>query len=159
MPQKDEISLKIPEGDVAKIRSAIAVLKSSLMPYLSNLSGQDKLELPKMGDKTFTFVQKAYEYAQSHKELAPAFLDLEAMAIDMAAVTLLREFSQSIMPLSVALEDSLILSGSEAYQAALMMYGSVKSAAKAKVPDSIAIRDDLAARFPGGWTKKKSKAS
>lgn len=47
---------------------------------------------------------------------------------------LLRGLSQELGPIYEALDDSLFLSGSEAYQGGLLFYGSVKAAAKAKAP-------------------------
>lgn len=43
----------------------------------------------------------------------------------------------------------------EAYQGALVFYSNVKNAAKVKTPKAGTIYDDLAARFPGGTSKKK----
>ena len=119
MAQQNEIAVKIPEEDLAEIRGAIKVLQKKLAPHLASLSPQDRLELPKMGEKTYTFVQKAYEYGMKNKELAPPYLDFSAMETDVKAVGLLRDLSQLVNPLHEALNDSLILSGSEAYQAAL----------------------------------------
>jgi hypothetical protein len=156
MSQTNSIAVGIPEGDLAEIRGAIGVLRMKLAPHLKSLTPQDRHELPKMGDKTIGFVQKAYEYGSRHAELAPSFLDFQAMETDVKAVELLRELSMSLDPLNEALNDSLTLSGSEAYQGALLFYGNVKAAAKAKTPGAAAIYDDLSSRFPGGPQKKKS---
>ena len=69
---------------------------------------------------------------------------------------LLRELSMGLNPLNEALTDSLTLSGSEAYQGALLFYGNVRAVAKAKTPGAEAIYNDLASRFPGGPQKKKA---
>jgi hypothetical protein len=156
MSQTNSIAVSIPEADLAEIRGAIGVLRVKLAPHLKSLTPQDRHELPKMGDKTMGFVQKAFEYGTRHAELAPGFLDFEAMATDVKAVELLRELSMSLDPLNEALNDSLTLSGSEAYQGALLFYGNVKAAAKAKTPGAEAIYDDLSTRFPGGPQKKKA---
>jgi hypothetical protein len=156
MPQQNSIAVKIPEAELAEIRGAIGVLKAKLAPHLASLSAQDRHELPKMGDKTVAFVQKAYEYGSRNRELAPAYLDLEAMETDLRAVELLRELSQGISPLCEALDDSLTLSGSEAYQGALLFYGAVKGAAKAKAPKAESVYQELSNRFPGGAAKKKA---
>ncbi len=156
MPQQNQIAVRIPEAELEEIRSAIGLLERRLMPHLANLTPQDRQELPKMGDRTVAFVQKAYEYGRSNKELAPPFLDLEAMATDVAAVELLRGLARSLGPIHEALSDSLLLSGSEAYQAALLYYGSVKAAAKVRTPGASLIYDDLSTRFPGAPAKKKA---
>ena len=156
MSQSNSIAVSIPDADLAEIRLAIGVLRSKLAPHLKSLTPQDRHELPKMGDRTIGFVQKAYEYGTRHVDLAPAYLDFKALETDVKAVELLRELSMSLDPLNDALGDSLTLAGSEAYQGALLFYGNVKAAAKAKTPGAAAIYDDLSSRFPGGPQKKKA---
>lgn len=48
-----------------------------------NLSKEDRIELPKMGDKTVAFVSKAQEYAQNNPDLVPSFLDMDALNSDV----------------------------------------------------------------------------
>ncbi len=156
MAQRNAISVKIPDTDMADIRNALGILQDKLAPHLASLSAQDRMELPKMGDKTVAFVRKTYEYGRKHKELAPAFLDMEELGVDLAAVDFFRDISQILAPISSAVDDSLTLSGSEAYQGALLIYGGIKAAARAKHPNAIAIYDELSTRFPGAPKKKKA---
>lgn len=156
MPQSNRIAVEIPESDLAEIREAIELLSAKLGPHLVNLSPQDRVELPKMGDKTLAFVRKAHEYGAKNRELAPSYLDFDALETDLGAVELLRDLAQRLHPLNEAIDDSLLLSGSEAYQGALLFYGSVKAAAKAKAPKAESIYSDLSSRFPGGPQKKKA---
>jgi len=156
MAQQDLIAVNLPDDDMVAIKEAIATLSTKLVPHLKTLNAQERQELPKMGDKTVAFVQKALEYSQQNKDLVPSFLDLTAMAIDVKAVQTLRELAQGLNPLTDALNDSIILSGSEAYQGALVFYSNVKSAAKVKAPNAATIYNDLSARFPGAPTKKKA---
>jgi len=156
MAQKDEISFGITDEEFKKVMAAFDVIDSILRPQLANLSGHDRQGMAKMGDKTEAFVRKTYEHSQVHHELAPSYLDCEAMRKDLAAFDVLRSLSARIAPLCAAIDDTLLLSGSEAYQAALSFYGSVKAAAKAKAPNAIAVYEDLSARFPGPTGKKKT---
>ncbi|HUX38936.1 MAG TPA: hypothetical protein VMV44_13635 [Rectinemataceae bacterium] len=96
------------------------------------------------------------KYGERNRELVPNFLDLRAMATDTRAVQTLRELAQGLNPITDALNDSMTLSGSEAYQRALVFYSNVKNAAKVKAPNASTIYDDLSARFPGGTSKKKA---
>ncbi len=156
MAQQDLIAVKIPEADLVEIKAAIATLAAKLVPHLQTLTAQERIELPKMGDKTVAFVQKALEYGQQNKDLVPSFLDLAALATDVKAVGALRELAQGLNPITDALNDSMTLSGSEAYQGALVFYSNVKNAAKVKAPNAGTIYDDLSARFPGSVAKKKA---
>jgi len=156
MAQTDSIAVVFDEAELKQVKDAIAVLNATLMPKLKTLSAQDKKELPKMGDRSAAFVQKAFEYSQKHEGLRPAWLDVSAFAVDVNAVATLRQLSHDVQPLVDALDDSLALSGSEAYQAALMFYGNVRSAAKLNVKSAQGVYDDLAARFPGNPTLGKA---
>ena len=157
MPQQNQINLNIPETDMADIRASVDTLVARLLPHLHILTASDRLELPKMGDKTVSFVQKSLEYGQKNPELVPAYLSLELMDADLRAVQVLREILQHLSPLVSALEDSMTLAGSEAYQAALMFYRNLKMAQQARIPNAEAIYSDLAARFPGGARAKVAK--
>ena len=126
------------------------------MPHLKTLNAQERIELPKMEDKTVAFVQKALEYGQQNKELVPNFLDLGAMATDAKTVQTLRELAQRLNPITEALNDSMTLSCSKAYQGALVFYSNVKNAAKVKAPNAGSIYDDLSSRFPGAPKRKKA---
>ena len=156
MAQQDLISVNIPEADLTEIKAAVNTLHAKLLPHLKTLSTQERIELPKMGDKTVAFVQKAFEYGQQNKDLVPSFLDMTALATDIKSVQTLRELAQTLNPVADALNDSMTLSGSEAYQGALVFYSSVKNAAKVKAPNAATILDDLSARFPGTAARKKA---
>ena len=156
MAQKDEVAFVITDEDLKKVLDAYDVVDAILGPRLKSLNGHDRQGMAKMGDKTFAFVKKSYEYCKIHKELTPNYLSVEALKKDLDAVDILRTLSARIAPLFAAIEDTLLLSGSEAYQAALSFYGNVKAAAKAKAPNAIAVYEDLSARFPGAPTKKKT---
>jgi hypothetical protein len=159
MSQSNLIEVHIPESDLAEIRTAVATLRGKLLPRLQTLAPQERMEMPKMGDKTVAFVQKVQEYAKRNAALVPPFLDMDAMAADFAAVQTLRELSQDMVPVVEALTDSLMLSGSEAYQGALVFYNNVKGAAKNKAPGAAAIYEDLSARFPGAAGRRKADSS
>lgn len=159
MSQRNVIEVRIPEADLAEIRTAVATLKDKLLPRLQTLSPQERHEIPKMGDKTVAFVQKAHEYAKANPALTPAYLDVEAMGVDLSATKQLHEILQPLTVVTEALSDSVTLSGSEAYQAALVFYTNIKAAAKSKAPGAATIYDDLAVRFPGAPLHKKSDSS
>jgi hypothetical protein len=153
MAQPDLISLNIPAADLQDIQAALATLTAKFAPHLISLSSAERKEIPKMGDKTQAFVGKAREYASQNADLVPSYLDLAAFEIDWKAVELLTSLQRQLLPLMDNLNDSLALSGSEAYQAALIFYRNVKMASRAGVPNAKSIESDLSSRFPGGGTK------
>jgi hypothetical protein len=150
MAQQNQININISDTDMQEIEAALDTLITKLGPHLKNLTPEDRKELPKMGDKTVAFVDKAREYAQQNPDLVPAYLDMSLFDNDIEGVRILNSISRHLQPLVENLDDSLMLSGSEAYQTALIFYSNVKVAMKAGVPNAHAIHDDLSSRFPGG---------
>lgn len=154
MAQPNNISVVLNDATMVEVRQAIGVLKTRLLPHLKTLGVQDRKELPKLGDKTTAFVQKSFEYSGVHPDLTPGYLDRDAFRVDLEALQLLQGLERELAPVTEALADSIMLSGSEAYQAALLFYNNVKTAKKVNVGSSAAVYDDLSARFPGGAAKK-----
>ena len=157
MPQQNLFTLNLQQQDIAEINKAIATLKTKLIPALKSMNYEDKNELPKMGDKTIAFVTKAMEHCESNPDLVPPFLDTEEFKKDMKAIETLRSFYSPLEQVTGMLSDSMILAGSDAYSAALMFYGSVKSAKKSNVAKAGSIYDDLSSRFPGTKMKKEAR--
>ena len=156
MAQKNLISVNIPEADLKDCKAAIAVLKTKLMPYLQTLTPTERQEMPKMGEKSTSFVQKGLEYSLKNPDLVPSFLDLAALQTDVDAVLTLRDLTQDLNPITEALNDSMTLAGSEAYQGVLVFYTNAKNAMKVKAPNAATIYNDLSARFPGGSVRAKA---
>ena len=154
MPQENLVEFKISDADLAEIKAAIATLKTKLLPNLKTLSAEERHDLPKMGDKTVSFVKKALEYSGSNADIAPPFLDVNAFKIDVQAVESIRAIYQPLLQITDALNDTMLLSGSEAYSGALIYYNASKSAAKTNIPGAKNVFEDLSNRFPG-----RSKAS
>jgi hypothetical protein len=102
-----------------------------------------------MGDKSLAFVGKALEYAKQNPGLVPTFLDLPESEKDFELVKALNNVLKPLAQLVEKLDDTTLQAGSEAYTAALIFYNAVKGAAKAGVPGTKSVYDDLQARFPG----------
>jgi len=147
MSQNNQVSLAIPEEDMKKIDAAIETLHDKLMPHLKTLGPNDRRKMLKLGDKSVAFVQKSYDYGKQYKDLGPRFIQMDAFGTDIKASSTLQLMINRLEPLLVALEDSLTLSGSEAYQNALLFYQSIKGAAKAKDPNAKMILDHLSDQF------------
>jgi len=149
MPQQNLVSFSIPDSDLADIKSAIATLKSKLVPHLKSLSATERMEIPKMGDKTVAFVQKACEHCEQNPDLNPPFLDVAEFKNDVSAVSAIRSIYSPLSEIVDSLNDTMLLAGSDAYAASLVFYNSVKSAQKSNVQSAKTVFNDLAARFPG----------
>jgi hypothetical protein len=156
MTQSNLVSLTMTQDEINALRELIDQLKARLLPYLTILSPEERQELPKMGNKTVSYVQKALEHCRQNPELVPQFLDVKELEVDVKAVEIIREMYQPLLQITEALSDTMILSGSEAFSSSLMFYNSIKSAMKSKIPKAETIYSDLSARFPGRVSKKES---
>ncbi len=145
----NRVSLAIPKADLQAIQDAVQVLQDKLLPHLITLSADDRIELPKMGDKTVSFVRKATDYARSDAQLRPAYIDMGELERDLQAVDALTGLRRALAPIMDGLDDSMLAAGSEAYSAALSYYQAVKGAARSRIHGAQAIADDLGQRFPG----------
>jgi len=147
MPETNRIAVQISEEDAAAIDTSLTVLEEKLANYLIALSTDERRGLPKMKDKTYAFVQKTVDYAESDPNFVPDFMDAAALKIDFTAVSALTVIFRRIEKLRGTLDDTILLSGSEAYKGALQYYNSVKFSAKANVPGAKEIYEDLKQRF------------
>ncbi|MDR2140103.1 MAG: hypothetical protein LBP50_11235 [Tannerella sp.] len=103
--------------------------------------------MAKMGDKTLSFVEKAQDYAHKYPQFCPSYLNVTAFDTDMTDATGLRTVHISARQLSDNIDDTVMVAGSEAYQAALTFYNTVKAAAQ-DIPGAKEVYNDLKARFP-----------
>jgi hypothetical protein len=159
MAQINQISLTIPEADLTEITASINTLRTKLLPYLKTLSPEERQELPKMGDKTVSFVQKTVEYCRQNSDLVPQFLDVNELAVDVKTVEAIRALYQPLLQITDSLSDTMTLAGSEAYMASLMFYSSAKNAMRSKVQKAETIYNDLQARFPGRPRKEEPETA
>ncbi len=153
MAQPNLVSFNIPEADLAEIKASINVLTTKLLPHLKTLLPEERMELPKMGNKTISFVQKTVEHCEENPDLVPNFLDVAELTKDLRAVEALRVLYQPLLHITDSLSDTMILAGSEAFSGALMFYSSIKNAMKSKIQKAEGVYNDLSARFPS--TRKK----
>jgi hypothetical protein len=148
------ISVQIADADLEKLQDAIKTIQGILNSHLISLSPTERQEMPKMSDKTITFVQKTLDYAKANLEFVPSYLNLPELEIDLKAVNILKQLINPLLKITTALDDTAMVSGSEAYQAALIYYASVKDANKRNVLGAKTIYEDLSTRFPGRPSKK-----
>jgi len=154
------VAVQIPPKVLTELQTKVNDIVKTLTPFLISLTPEQRKTLPKMGDGTVPFVSKALGYAKSAPQFAPPYLSVPDLEIDVNAVNDLNSIFQPLSQLVTNLDDTIMLSGSEAYSAALTYYRSVQGAAKVAVAGSKTIEADLSARFEKqGKTKKASALS
>jgi hypothetical protein len=151
-------SFTIPDDDLQAVQAAVQTLQTKLVPYLVNIGPDEKRSLAKMGSKSVDFVSKTLTYASTNPQFKPAFVDIDSFSSDVTAFGVLRSLQQPVSQLADMLDDSLAITGSDAMNAALAYYQSVKTASKLNVPGAATITDDLSTRFAGQGPRAPVKA-
>jgi hypothetical protein len=148
MAQDNQLSATVSAQDLTAISEALDAITARL-PFLINLTAEERQVYAKMGDKTVAFVEKALEYAREHPNLVPPYLNVAEFERDMALIRQLQAVARPVQSLAEALDDTIMLAGSESYSAALTFYSSVRTAKNLNVPGTKSIYDALRMRFPG----------
>jgi len=150
MSQSNKISIGINPEESAAISAALEQLKAALKPILTiNLTADERLSTLKMGDKTLAFVGKTLEYGSQNPTLVPNYVDLDEAKKDFKLSADIYTIFQQLKTLVRGVEDTGMVAGSEAYEAALVIYHSIKGASRSDIPGTQAMHDDLKQRFPG----------
>jgi hypothetical protein len=157
MPQENLVAVQFTAEEKTTIENAIRALQEKLAPKLITLKVEDRKELPKMSDRTTPFVEKALNDAVSNPDFAPKYLNVDDLKIDVEAVKTLTQFANSLLQIATALDDTIMLSGSEAYTAALSYYNNVKQATKNNIAAAKPIYADLSTASPDVQLKRLNK--
>jgi hypothetical protein len=97
-----------------------------LLPFLMDLTLEERQTLPKMGDKSQAFVDRCLELATQDDSFLPRSLDVPAFRQDRELHAALEPLRQRVAKLLELIEDTQMLAGSEAYLAALEVYHAAK---------------------------------
>lgn len=152
---ENRISFSLTEAEQTQLNQHLQSILSILQPKAVFLDAVDRIEMVKMADGTLPFTEKAIAYMHSNPNFKPDFVSTEEADIDLNAYKLGKQFLTNAHQISRVIEDICLLSGSEAYLAALVYYRNVKMQAELKQPNAKEIYEDLAKRFVKKSSKKK----
>ena len=128
------ISASLSDTQRMQIIQHLKDAEQPMLPFLINLTMDEKQSLPKMKDGSEPFVSKALSYAEANPQFVPPYTNVPELRKDFALVQQLTLILQQVHILLEKLNDTSTAVGSEAYVAALGFYNSVKQAAKMNVP-------------------------
>lgn len=142
MQNRIEATISVTDRD--KILNFISQIRD-LVPFLIDLTSEERQALPKMGDKSRAFVSQALQLATQDESYLPRSFDVAEMRRDV-------ELAESLYPIMVALkqlsefvDDTYVQVGSEAYTAGLVVYQSAKRNGQGAALDGLL--DALGQRF------------
>ena len=148
MSSLNRISATLSDADITEIEGHLDAIRAK-MPFLITLTAQERREKAKLGEKSMGFEEKCETYMQSHPQFMPGFVALEDVSKDRALRTQLLHLSAQHQALFAAIQDTLMLTGSDLWSSDLAYYKSVQEAARRGLPGAEAIYNDLKSRFPG----------
>ena len=113
-------------ADQEAIATAIATIKQKL-PFLIDLTRNDRQALVKLGDKSQAFLKKALDVAAQNPGVLPVSFDLNGMRNNANLCDDLSSISLALRQLHRQVEDTAMHIGSQAYAAARTVYACAKS--------------------------------
>lgn len=153
---ENRISFAMSAEERTQVDQALASLRSILMPKLLTLSTTDRQELARMGDKTLSFVEKSLEYCRQEPQIYSSLVDVPEFDKDVTGYATLRGIYTQLETITSAVDDSMMLCGSDAYNAALLSYSMLKNASRTNHPGAKEKVAELSNRFPRGKRDKVS---
>jgi hypothetical protein len=148
MPDGNRISAALSDADKTAILQKITEIRT-LLPFLVNLTPDERQTLPKLGEKTLGFDEKCAGYMAANPKLVPGFVEVDELAKDRALRSPLAEVVRELDALTQSVDDTVTLVGHEIYMAELAFYQNVRQAAKRGISGAQPVYDDLKDRFPG----------
>ena len=147
----NRIDATLSQADTTAVMDAINTIRTKL-PFLLDLTPEERHTLPKMGDKSRAFVSQALEVAKQNQDILPRSFDVEEMRRDVELANALQPIMLALAQVQELVEDTYLQVGSEAYTAALLVYQYARAGGKGAALDNAL--DALGQRFA-----RKSKAA
>ncbi len=155
MADYNRSNIVLTDEQKTTVYSSIESIHSVLNAIFIPITKEEKREIPKMSDKTIPFVDKVNYYLEKNPEFAPSFMHADGFQIDFQSYKDLNGFYRILQQLVQNLDDTIMVTGSEAYRGALAYYNAVKQASKMNAPGAKTIYDDLKNRFPHKRTNEE----
>ncbi|MBN4003998.1 hypothetical protein [Nostoc sp. LPT] len=152
----NKLSAKLSSANREAVMQAITTIREKL-PFLIDLTTEERKALPKLGDKSRAFVSKALEIGTQNPDFLPRSFDLNEMRQDIELFEALYPILLSLTQLQELVDDTSVAVGSEAYAAGLMIYNYAKASGKGSGLDSMV--DDLGRRFARKAKKVQPQSS
>ncbi len=108
-------------------------------------------------DGRIPFVEKVIEYGKQEAKIVPPFIDLGEYAMDLALFKSLSGIAREVASLNEIIIDTRMVAGSDAFLSARQIYNAAKGAAKAGVPGTQSMVDELGKLFENQGKRKKKE--
>ena len=120
------VKATVSEDDQGTVSAAIASIKQKL-PFLVDLSVDDRKSMVKIGTKGYSFVKQALDVASQHPGVLPASFDVNDMRNDTQLFAYLTTLQLTLSQLKKQIDDTVMQIGSQSYASARVVYASASS--------------------------------
>lgn len=143
----NRVNVTATPAQVTAVKTAFQTILANL-PFLVGLTADERKSLQTIDVANKAFTEDAINAAINNATLVPGYVSVTGMQNDLALFVQLDEISGLASQLCERVEDTKMLAGSEAYQAALTLYRAFGTAADAGVSGADSIVEQLKKRFP-----------
>jgi len=154
----DLVSATFTPADEQEVMNLIAQIRAKF-PFGIKLTTEQSKRLPKLDDGRIPFVEKGVAFGEQQPKIVPPYTDLAELKKDLDFVKATRRVGTELKSLFEMVTDTRTAAGSDAYQAALSIYNSAKSAVKQGVPGTQVVVDEMGKLFEGQGTIAKPTES
>jgi hypothetical protein len=155
MPYQN-IDATLSTADLQAVKDAFATILQKL-PFLINLSVDERKSTFKAGPNSLSFVQNALTSAQNNPSIFPASFSATDFQRDVDLFASLTELQTIAESVASQIDDTRLAVGGEAMQAASQVYNYIKTAAKT-TPGLRPLADQLGERFQKASRQKPEPA-
>lgn len=140
----NKVDVTLTAEQSTTVTAAIAGLYTAL-PFLVSMTTADRRRLPKLGDKSESFVRQAHQIVRDHGSVLPTGLSLAAMDRDAAIRDLLLPVHQQLSQILSLVDDTIMAAGCDLMKASFIVYRSLQS--HGEEAGLRGVRDELGRRF------------
>jgi hypothetical protein len=140
----NRISANLGEAERQAVLAAIQTIRQKL-PFLLDLTPEERRALPRIGDKSRGFIEQALLVAEQNPDILPRTFDVGEMRNDVELLSALSSVFTALSQLYELVDDTVVAVGSDAYTSSLLVYQFARAAGKGAALDTAV--DGLAQRF------------
>jgi len=143
MPE-NRVSAQLGEAERQAVFAAVQTIRQKL-PFLIDLTPEEKQTLPRFGSKSRGFVEQALQVAEQNPGILPLAFDVGEMRNDVELLAALSSVQAAVSQLDELIDDTVMAVGSDAYASALLVYQFARAAGKGSALDTAL--EGMAQRF------------
>ncbi len=152
---ENRIDAALSDADRDAILTRLEQVKS-LLPFLQDLTPEQRRTLPKMGDKSVAFVEGTGTLVERDTSFLPRSFDTDEFLRDVALFKALLPIRAELVRLTELVDDTTMAVGSDAFVAGLIVYQNAKTNGKGAGLDDLL--DELGQRFARKSQSSKNEA-